>query len=96
MALSKAQVFKNICPNSEAKREIFASIGHPNSLELITEDDHIVSIVPLSQLNIMGMHHLLQQVNCLEERQARFTWSPNSQKQDCQISKDWVGNGNRS
>jgi hypothetical protein len=36
MALSKALiVFSNICPNSEAKREIFTSIGHPNSLELI-------------------------------------------------------------
>jgi hypothetical protein len=77
MALSKALiVLNNICPNSEAKKEIFTSIGHPNSLELITEDDHIVGILLLSQLNIMGMHHLLKQVNCLEERQARFTWSP--------------------
>jgi hypothetical protein len=46
MALSKALlVFNNICPNSDAKREIFTSMGHPNSLELITEDDQIVGIL---------------------------------------------------
>jgi hypothetical protein len=40
-------VFNNICPNSEAKREILTSIDHPNWLE----DGHFVGI-PLSQLTI--------------------------------------------
>jgi hypothetical protein len=44
-------VFNNICPNSEAKREILTSIGHPNWLELMKEDGYFVGI-PLSQLTI--------------------------------------------